>query len=218
MASEGVVLAADNDIVIKAVAYRLTLDFWPGHGITLTIGLLGTSRYVIPQRLKRAGLADCAAALAEFNSLLAVAHTFEPSETEVAMAADIEAAAQAAGLPLDNGESLLSVLVIERGVPVLETGDKRAISTLEQLRGVVGLERLDGRLRCLEQVIWRVVGSPQEVVRVATAICREREIDRALAICFQCHLPGEVAQTAVLDGLRSYIEDLRKHAPRLLAS
>jgi hypothetical protein len=142
--ASGVALAADNDIVIKAVAYRLSPDFWPGHGTTLTIGLLGTSRYVIPQRLKRARLADCAAALAEFNSLLAVAHTFEPSETEVAMAADIEAAAQAAGLPLDNGESLLSVLVIERGVPVFETGDKRAISTLEQLRGVAGLERLDG--------------------------------------------------------------------------
>jgi hypothetical protein len=53
---------------------------------------------------------------------------------------------------------------------------------------------------------------------VATAICREKEIDTALAICFQCHSPGEVPHAAVLDGLRSYIEDLRKHAPRLLAS
>lgn len=210
-------VAADNDIVLKAVAYGLSSSFWPRQTEPV-IGLLGAARYVVPYWLDRLA-ADVATARAEFEALLAAAEQLEPSIDELGLAADIETAAQRVGLPLDSGESQLAAMVMERSVPFLETGDKRAVKSLELLRGKVDdLERLDGRIRCLEQVVHRLVSDEATFPGIATAVCAQPDIDKTLTICFACHSAGLGTREGVLEGLDSYISSLRAEASNLLAA
>lgn len=210
--------AVDNDIILKAVAYRLSATFWPGLGET-TIGLLGAARYVIPNRLDRAGLSgDAPTAKAEFAALLATAAALEPNRDELRLAAEIETAAQRASLPLDSGESQLAAMVMERSIPTLETGDKRAVRSLESLRGHVDfLERLDCRIRCFEQVVHRLVSDEVAFRSAAAAVCAEPSVDKTLTICFACRSPAPAPRERVMEGLESYIASLRAEAPNVLA-
>ncbi len=211
--------AVDNDIVIKAVAYRLSATLWPGLDET-TIGLLGAARYVIPSWLDRIGLTgNVPAAKAEFAALLATTAALEPNPDELWLAAEIETAAQRAALPLDSGESQLAAMVMERSIPVLETGDKRAVTSLESLRGHVDfLERLDGRIRCFEQVVHRLVSDEVVFSSAAASVCAEPSVDKTLTICFACRSPAPVSRDRVMEGLESYITSLRDRASNLLAS
>jgi predicted nucleic acid-binding protein len=219
MTAPGVEIAADNDIVLKGVSYRLCSVFWPGYGVAMTVAVLGALRYVVGARLKRSRLGAAEAARTEFDAFLGAAHVLEPTADELQLAAEIEMAAQRAGLPVDSGESQLAAVVMERGIPVFETGDKRAVTSIEQLRGRVdALDRLDGRVRCLEQVVWRVIEDAEVFDRVASAICGEIAVDKTLAICFSCHSSGTATREKAFDGLLSYVEDLRSRAPNLLAA
>ncbi len=56
----------------------------------------------------------------------------EPTDREVAFATNLELTAQRAGLQLDVGESQLVAIVIERAIATFDTGDKRAIVSLEK--------------------------------------------------------------------------------------
>lgn len=215
MSGSGTDVAVDNDMVLKAVAYGLAEIFWPSGR---RLGVLGAARYVVPPLLDRIGLvAGAQRARADFEALLAKCDELEPEPSEISLAAELEAAAQAIGLQLDGGESQLCAMVIERTIRRLETGDKRAIGALGSLRGQVDtLERLDGRVRCLEQVVQAAVLAEGQFQAIAVAVCAEPMVDKALTNCFACS-SGTATIEGVCQGLESYISSLRAEAPNVLS-
>lgn len=210
-------IAVDNDIVMKAVAYGVTEALWQRPGPRLAI--LGVARFVIPSLLDRMGLATGPRrAKSDLEALLATADELNPSPTETRLAAEIEAAAQQAGVQFDIGESQLCAMAMERMIPSVETGDKRAIRSLEVLRGRADdIERLDGRIRCLEQVMHSALEVGGRFQDIATAVCREPMVDKALTFCFACST-GTASLDGVRAGLQSYIANLRTVAPNILGS
>lgn len=204
-------VAVDNDVLIKVSCWDLAPVFARGR----SIGVLGAARYVVPDRIGRMPLnGDRELTRSAAQALIASCAALEPSADEVALATEIETAALRDALELDAGESQLAAIVIMRQIAVLETGDKRAIQALERLLTVVpALAWLCGRLRCLEQVVGRCLNS---VVAddVARAVCAEPRVDRTMSICCGCFGPRKPALD--LQGLVSYIRELRTRAPRML--
>jgi hypothetical protein len=210
--------AVDNDIICKAACYGLVSRFWPGLGDTSRVGILGTARYVVPKAIDRRKLNDGVSAHDEFRALVEAADVIEPTEEEVGLAAEIELRAQEAGLPLDAGESQLIAVTVMRSLPILESGDKRAVQGVEQLLGSVDrLEVICGRVRCLEQIVLRLVTEDRTIDLLRGVICDARQVDMTLSICFSCAGEEVPEVESVLEGLRSYISALRSCAPRILA-
>jgi hypothetical protein len=206
--------AVDNDVLLKAVSYGIEASVWPESDDPPDLAVLGAARYVVGGYLARVDLIreDPDRALGE---LLGRAEELEPTDPELAFAAEIERAAQDRGLELDGGESQLAAIILERGLRTLETGDKRAIAAFEQLTTNVGaLADLAGRLRCLEQIIHRLA-SQEEFDGRATAICGAPAVDKSLTICFSCH-SGGAGRDSALEALLQYIEEIRGQAPSLL--
>lgn len=211
-------VAVDNDIVLKASCYGASSVLWPDGETHESVGVLGQAPFVVSRRLRRMRLAGpLDDALAELALILEGAELLEPTETEIVLAANIEARAAEGSHELDSGESQLAAMVVSRGLPLLQTGDKRAIRGLEALLDVVSeLMALLGRVMCLEQLVNRAV-SRGLVEDLRGPICREPAVDTALAMCFACHSPDPAADD-VLEGLASYIADLRRDAPRVLVA
>jgi hypothetical protein len=211
--------ATDNDIVLKAVCYRLTSTFWPGLGVTCHVGVLGAARYVVRAAVDRATLrGDKTRVHAELAALLDGASLLEPSVSEIELASEMEIAAQRAGVSLDSGESQLAAMICLRGIDLLETGDKRAILGLETvLDQIERLRPICGRVRSLEQIVRALIADEQTPNRLTEAICSEPAVDKALSICFSC-FSGREGATNPTEGLDSYIADLRRHAPRVLVA
>lgn len=208
-------VAVDNDVLLKALSYGLEGSFWPS-GEAQTIGVLGAARFVLADRLVRAKLkrGHCHV---ELGMLLERAEILEPEEIEVSLAAVIEKRAAELGLELGGGESQLAAMVATRGVKTFETGDKRAIAGLEPLAAELDdLAPLHGRIRCLEQIAHRLAAVEQDFPHIAKAICAEAQVDRSLSTCFSCYSGVSVEQGSALEGLRSYIEAVREHAPSVL--
>jgi hypothetical protein len=206
----GTTRAVDNDVLLKALRYGLQRSFWPEG----EIGVLGAARYVVGKRLERAEGASSREAL---GRLLGEAEELEPEPGELELAAEIERRAADLGLELDGGESQLVAMVVRREMTLLETGDKRAIASLEPMVAEIAeLATLCGRVRCLEQVAHRVSSENGRFPGFAAAICAKAEVDRSLSTCFSCYSNAAAEQPAVLAALRSYIEDLRSRAPSVL--
>lgn len=208
----------DNDILLKGACYGLLevlVGRVPNSGV---VGVLGASRFVVPQRIARAQLrGDPATAAAHFSAFLSANEVVEPNAEEQQMAAVFEVTAQRASLNLDAGESQLVAILVSRCLPWLLTGDKRAISSIEGLLEVdVRLKAVIGKVKCLEQLVvdLLVSGNQKEIRR---AICAEPSVDKALSICFSCSSSDEGPDTT-MEGLSSYISDLRKKASRVLAT
>jgi hypothetical protein len=206
-------IAVDNDVLIKASCYGLAAALGEGR----LMGVLGAARYVVTGRIRKMPLAgDRAAARLAALELLERCIEMEPAESELRLAVDIERAAQRNGLSLDAGESQLAAMVVGRSIPLLETGDKRAIRGLEVLLDeVVELAALPGRVRCLEQIAMLCArdGDPQAL---AEAICAERDVDKTLSICCRCYSPPPEGHALDPEALRSYVEALRADASRVL--
>ena len=212
------VVAVDNDIVLKASCYGASSILWPGNPMSESIVVLGQARFVVAKRLGRMALVGSVEdALAERELVLGRAEVLEPSEAEITLAAYIEARATEASHGLDSGESQLAALVVSRGFSLLQTGDKRAIRGLEALLDVISdLMALVGRVMCLEQLVYAAV-SRGSLDDLREPICRERDVDTALSMCFACHSPNPSVDD-VQEGLDSYVTDLRRDATRVLAS
>src|SRR5205814_263214 len=119
------------------------------------LGILGAAQFVVRKAIKkrrpRNGVDE---SLSHFESALRQAVVIETSSEEQQFAADLELAANRAGLALDAGESQLCAIVVLRPINHLLTGDKRAIRALESLLPMaIGLKPLCGRLKCIEQLI-----------------------------------------------------------------
>lgn len=212
------VIAVDNDIVLKASCYRASSLLWPGTDPADPIGILGEARFVVSKRIPRMELSGSRDdVLGELALILRRASILEPTEDEIALAAEIEARASQSSLQLDSGESQLAAIVVVRGLDLLQTGDKRGIRALEVvLDAIAAMTNLSGRVMCLEQLIRRAVerGSMAEL---RPSVCRERAVDTAVAMSFACYSP-DPSTGDVLSGLSSYIEDLRREAPRILVA
>lgn len=216
MSDRDVDSVADNDVVLKAVCYGLQGAFWPNDSGERPLGLLGAARYVLGEAIARPSVVgdkdELRAALHEF---LASTVMLEPNEPELALATELEAVAQRAAHSLDSGESQLAAIVVLRSLNLLETGDKRAIRSLEFLLDRVGaLTPLAGRVRSLEQIVARVL-SEGDFEKVRQPICAQPRVDKTLSICFSCTLGGGNSANA-LECLQSYISDLRSMGSRVL--
>lgn len=180
-------------------------------------GLIDAAQYVARKRLPTKA-SDATRALSYLESFIAAMVMLQPTDAELALAADFEAAAATLGVDLDTGESQLCAMAAYRGAPVILTGDKRAITAAEALLDKVdSISGLTGHLACLEQAMNLALDRYGAAV-VRDRIVAEPRIDRALNICFSVSAAEAPDAALVSEGLRSYLNDLRSRAPRLLLS
>lgn len=213
-------LLVDTDVLMKLAAYGLyEVALHPNcmpdcNGRT---GLIDAAQYVARKRLP-AKASDATRALSYLESFIAAMVMLQPTDAELALAADFEAAAATLGVDLDTGESQLCAMAMCRGAPIILTGDKRAISAAEALLDKVnGISGLTGHLACLEQAM-NLALDRYGVAVVRDRIVAEPRIDRALNICFSVSAAEAPDAALASEGLRSYLDDLRSRAPRLLLS
>lgn len=76
-------------------------------------------------------------------------------------------------------------------------------------------ERSAGKIRCLEQLVLQPL-SCENYSQFRVAVCRQPGVDKTLAICFSCRVEQATLE-GITEGLRSYINDLRSQAERILA-
>lgn len=220
MPEDAIDVAIDNDIILKAASYRLSAIFWPGAGATCRIGVLGAAQYILPRAIDRADrVRNKEAAKSDLGALLASATVLEPTHSELSFAGEIEASAQQAGLALDAGESQLCSIVAARGILTVQTGDKRAVRSLEQLVDAISaLSPVRGRVQCLEQIVLALLVEADSVETLSDRVCGEPDVDKTLSICFGCYSRTPAGYAAVVECLESYIAALRADAPRMIAA
>ena len=117
-----------------------------------------------------------------------------------------------------EGESQLCAILILREVPVLLTGDKQAITAMEELLDAHDkLKSVCGRIRCLEQLMARLVEKAgAEIKPLREAICGEPTVDKAMTYSFSCSSES-VAIESVVEGLNSYASAVRQSAVRIMS-
>lgn len=209
----------DNDFLHKLTMYELfDLLVQSISQDKVHLSALDVAQYVIRKKAKKnppqKGLD---AFLKVFEQILQKIELVSPTDIELKLASELEACAQRQGVNLDIGESQLCAILICRSIPVLFTGDKRAIYAIEVIfHSGNSIPDFKAKLVCLEQAIsWLLQHSPQLGEQVRTAICTEKNADKSLSICFSCSSP-EQSDIDWQGQLRSYIEYLRKQAPNLL--
>lgn len=208
----------DNDILYKGSCYGLlqdvamALDAKPSE-----CGVLGAARFVLRDKIRRAKLSqDKKLASQVLESFLRSTLVVETSENEQMIAAELESTALRLGVSLDAGESQLCAVAIHRAVPLLATGDKRAIAALEMIiDSDTHLLALCAKIVCLEQLILRIM-TRVGFGDLRAAVCREPDADKVIAICFSCR-SAVSSESATREGLHSYLRDLRSVAARMLS-
>jgi hypothetical protein len=203
----------DNDIVLKTASYSLSDALLSSTTLeSVPPAILGVAKWVVRGRIERArGFNDRERAKAALDEFLERAAQLEPTDTELEVAAELEASARNHDLELDGGESQLLAILLNRRCDLLLTGDKRAISAI----AVIGPPDAHGRLGCLEQFVMDALRSiPLEDLR--KSICAEPQADRAMAICFACSRAEPLTDNEPHEGLKSYISHLWKTAPNVL--
>jgi hypothetical protein len=207
----------DNDVLFKVACYAITDEVLLTY-VAGPIGYLAVARFVLPRKLARVALRTSRAnAEASLTACLERCQELEPSRSEQELAADLELAAQRAGLRLDVGESQLCAISIRRDIGMLLTGDKRGIVAIDRLVDAhVEIRALGGRIHCLEQLVGSALRR-SGFDRIHRAVCSEPDVDRALTICFACG-GGETGLDNVLAGLESYINALRAKARGVLST
>ena len=212
--------AIDNDILFKGACYGLLSQLIDGTDSGKeVVGVLGSARFVVGKKIEKSAIhGSRATALAIFLEFLKRSEALEPTPSEQGMAADLELAAQRLGINLDSGESQLCAILVYRVLPLLLTGDKRAIKAIEELVDADSrLTVIRAKIRCLEQIVHdALVGGSRDHAAFRTAVCAEPEVDKALTICFSC-TSQTVTRESILEGLQSYIRSLRLDASRVLS-
>jgi hypothetical protein len=209
----------DNDVLAKGACYGLLLDLAAAvAGAASRCGILGAAQFVVPKIIDRQKMnRDPGGAREVFQAFLAQHDIVEPTLPEQQLAAELESAAQALALNLDAGESQLTAILVTRTIPLLVTGDKRAIIAIERLIDTTLRQHdIAGRIQCLEQAMQRLIAAT-DINDVRRAICAEPSVDKALTICFSCSSP-DVARASIREGLDSYVTDLRANATRVLSA
>ena len=213
-------VAVDNDVLLKAACYGLALSFWGHAGGSPSAGVLGSARFVLRHVVASGSrVRDKDSANRALEEFFAWAAVLEPTDAELNSAAALEQLAQRAGLELDVGESQLAAIVAARGIPFLDTGDKRAVRGLELLaESSHTCAVLSARVRCLEHLLLLALEEhPDELASINAEICAEPDVNKAASICFGCYSDGAADPDEVRTGLNSYFASLRSQAPTVLA-
>jgi hypothetical protein len=209
-------LLLDTDVLMKLAAYGLLQaiahPFCPP-ACDRQAGTVAAARFVARKHLPRKS-ANAPDAMERLEAFLADAVSLEPTEDELALAAEFEEAATEAGLALDVGESQLCAIATRRARPLVLTGDKRAIIAAERLLQRGFMTALAQRLACLEQAIGLAV-QRLGALTVRALVIAERDIDITISICFQATNPV-VPPDFAPEGLESYLGALRAEAPTVL--
>jgi len=205
----------DNDVLLKVCAYDLVDEFLELFGSSPLL-VLAAAPYVVEGIINRTSrITDKARASAGLRRLIAAASIVEPDADEIQAAADLEERAHQGGWELDSGESILFSLLSNGKAELLVTGDKRAITALENVApSLPEHSPIVGKVVGFEQLIVAMIeqNSPEAI---AQKICAEPKVDKAIAICFRCS-SGNFDPTSAMEGLASYVGDLRRAAPTLL--
>ena len=203
----------DNDVILKTACYALADEMLQATTVgAQTPAMLGVGRFVVRGRLEKAGyIANRQGARDALEKLLASMTMIEPDDAELALAAEMEAAANRVNLELDGGESQLLAVLANRGCDLLLTGDKRAIAAM----AVVAATAAATRIACLEQLIAQIVANAG-AARVREGVCAEPRIDRAVTACFGCSSDVGPSGEDVAIGLDSYVRHVDRSAPGLL--
>jgi hypothetical protein len=190
----------DNDIILKLVACNL---FW--EALTI-LGLTQADLRVFPsakhvfrknnrvmQKYPQAIRADAISIVERCTEIIPEL----PDELQIL---DVEG--------VNRGEAFLISATRYETSFYLTTGDKRCLKALAAAPQLGAIrQRLDGRVICLEQLIFRLICT-QGFDEVLTKVLPAREYDIALKSSFGS---GEKAtQEDVSQTLKGYIEDLRK--------
>ena len=210
--------AIDNDIIIKGACYGLLPHFVAAVPVQLNdVFILGVAKYVIISRLRKARITRGAeSAVRSFEDFIQYVQELEPDHDEEALAAEFEFHAQKNNLPFDAGESLLCAIVIKRSMSWFVTGDKRAIKAMQPVLTTMGkLDALMGKVLCLELLVLRLIRN-KNANEIRDSICAESDIDKALTACMSC-TNERIGPDSWIEGLLSYINEVKRYAPDLLA-
>ncbi len=209
----------DNDILHKGACYGLLFKFIRAISVDIEdVGVLGEAKYVLRDKLNKANIAgNREKVIDDLIAFISQVTILEPSAEELRLAANLEYAAQRTHLNLDSGESQLCAIVIRRACSKLVTGDKRAIIALESIL----IERneatlLASKVVCLEQILLKLL-EIEDPSAIRKAVCAEPSVDKSLTNCFSCY-GEEVGKKSWIEGLQSYIGNLRKEAEIILAT
>lgn len=206
----------DTDVLLKVAA-------WDLGGVLCGVlaqlgqpGVLGLTHMIARKQLRRLrNLPDAEAADTVLLALLAQLARLEPNEEEVALAAELVEAALLKDLPLDRGEAQITAVLITRCLPLMVSGDKRALAALGTVLCDVGRQgSCDGRVACLEQVLAAMVDRIG-ATEVRRKVCAWPGGDVAASICFACGRDGFLEEAAAA-GLASYIGNVRKSSGGIL--
>ena len=209
--------AVDTDVLLKASAYRLAAHLVSTVEAYGSPGALGLTHLIARRQLRRMpGLRDLDGADLALEALLASLERLEPDDAEVLMSAELTSIAQAKGLPLDSGEAQLAAIALNRRLPLVLTGDKRAIGALACLfdndEARVGLV---GRVACLEQALAAIARRIGENV-VRERICSEPDVDGAMRLACSCERPDWNPEQ-LHEACGSFVRAVRAVAGDLLA-
>lgn len=205
----------DTDVILKCAAWGL------GDELVMTLehlgdpGVLGVVHLIAERQLRRMKLRNREAAKAHLAVLLGRFAALEPNEDEVALAGELAGVAQRLDLPFDIGEAQLAAISILRPLPLLVTGDKRAIAALPLvLKGSTGMEALASRVACLEQVL-QAIAIDMGPAALRERVCTEPAADGALALACSCTNP-QWSTNQLDEALSSFIDALRRASNGLL--
>ena len=208
----------DNDVILKSLLFNLSKELITERIEGQTSAVLGAARFLIRKRLEKLPGNNIGVLAARFDALMSTVEILEPTEQELILAASFEASALSANVALDAGESQLCAALLQRNVPQLITGDKRAITAIEALvPACPELSGLSGRVYCFEQCVLDRLSRYGEYDVIRTAICSSPAVDKTLMICFSCFVRNQYEQHTRAC-LESYIRDLRNKAPQILGS
>lgn len=200
----------DNDIVLKICAYDLVREAITAAN-SLTPAILPAAQFSLRDQANRTKRIKNREHLqSNLEIFLEQSSVIEPSDQEIEFAAKLEEAALDASVQLDTGESQLIALIVGRSLPMMLTGDKRAIVSLHTIQA----HEAAGRIVCLEHLFLEMVGSVS-VEDLRSAVCAEPDMDKTLTICFAC-LSDSVALSSVQECLSSYLEYLRSQSGPML--
>lgn len=208
----------DNDVIYKCACFDCVDELTEVLGDGVLPHRLSLAEFVLRRKISKSSrIGDKAGAQSRLATCLERATALEPTDEELALAADIEAAAQQLNVSFDSGESQLLAVLVERQARGLYTGDKRAVEGLGPLAMHMEMsESIVNKIICFEQVmliLLRVLGAKE----LASRVCREAEVDKAASICCGCASGGS-DEAGITEGLTSYINHLRDRCGAALST
>jgi hypothetical protein len=200
----------DNDITYKLVAFQLFDEAIATLQIDKnSLQVLPTAKFFFQRKQKKKGASPdefLAVVIELVSSCVSVIADVNDTVTE-----ELNQLRQVEGI--DEGEAALIVATRSQTDFLLLSGDKRCMRGLARIPEQI-YKRLSGRVICLEQIILKLI-EVKGFVFVRDRILPMVSCDKSLQICFGVSSPA--TEENVIEGLNSYINDIRQQAPNLLS-